>query len=164
LPLLGDLMQGLRGQFPSVERSRLSNELTRRLIGHMISDVIAETDKRVQEIRPWTAADVRAAGRPMVAFSAGMAETDKAIKGFLTPRMYREERVIAIMGDAQRVVRDLFARFMERPEDMPADWGRGVAGDAPALARRVADFIAGMTDRFALAEHARLFDSTPDLR
>src|SRR5690606_5178362 len=112
----------------------------------------------------WTAADIRSAGKPVVDFSADMAATDKAIKVFLTPRMYREERVISIMGDAQRVVRDLFARFMERPEEMPADWRRDIAQDGPARARRVADFIAGMTDRFALAEHARLFDSTPDLR
>lgn len=164
LPLLGDLMRNLRSQYPNVERSRLANELTRRQIGQMIGDVIAETDKRIQEIKPWTAADIRSAGKPVVAFSSDMAATDKAIKAFLTPRMYREERVIAIMGDAQRVVRDLFERFMERPEEMPADWGRGIAEDGPARARRVADFIAGMTDRFALAEHARLFDSTPDLR
>jgi len=164
LPLLGDLMSELRSQYPDVERSRLANELTRRLIGRMISDVIVETDRRVQDLKPWTAADVRSAGKPVVAFSARMAAIDKAVKAFLTPRMYREERIIAIMGDAQRVVRDLFGRFMERPEEMPADWGRGLAGDAPARARRVADFIAGMTDRFALSEHARLFDSTPDLR
>jgi dGTPase len=164
LPPLSDLMRELRDQYPHVERSRLANEITRRLISSMIGDVVAETDKRILETKPWTAADVRSAGKPVVAFSTGMAATDKAIKAFLTPRMYREERVIAIMGDAQRVVRDLFTRFMERPEEMPADWGRDLADDGPDRARRVADFIAGMTDRFALAEHARLFDSTPDLR
>jgi dGTPase len=164
LPVLGDLLRELLSQYPDLERSRLANELTRHLIGRMISDVIAETDKLVQDLKPWTAADIRSAGKPMVTFSPGMAATDKAIKAFLTPRMYREERVIAIMGDAERVVRDLFARFMERPEELPADWGRGLAGDGAIRARRVADFIAGMTDRFALAEHARLFDSTPDLR
>jgi dGTPase len=164
LPPLSDLMRELRDQYPHVERSRLANEITRRLISSMIGDVVAETDKRILETKPWTAADVRSAGKPVVAFSTGMAATDKAIKAFLTPRMYREERIIAIMGDAERVVRDLFTRFMERPDEMPADWGRRLADDGPDRARRVADFIAGMTDRFALAEHARLFDSTPDLR
>ncbi len=165
VPLLGELLRDLHGQYPNVERSRLVNELTRRLIARMITDVIAETDRRVHAITPWTAGDIRAAGRHVVDFSSAMAATDKAIKGFLTPRMYREERVIAIMGDAERVVRDLFERFMERPDELPEDWGAGLAGkSAAARARRIADFIAGMTDRFALVEHARLFDSTPDLR
>jgi len=165
VPLLSELLRDLRNQYPNVERSRLVNELTRRLIAHMIGDVIAEADRRIHDLKPWTAGDIRAAGRPVVTFSPAMTATDKAIKGFLTPRMYREERVIKIMGDAQRVVRDLFERFMERPDELPEDWGRGLMDkNGPVRARRIADFIAGMTDRFALAEHARLFDSTPDLR
>ena len=93
-----------------------------------------------------------------------MAEADAAIKGFLYPRMYRHERISRIMGDAQGVVRDLFAHFAARPDDMPADWRHGLAQiDEAGRARRIADFIAGMTDRYALIEHARLFDSTPEL-
>jgi dGTPase len=94
-----------------------------------------------------------------------MAAADRAIKEFLTPRMYRHERVLSIMEDAQRIVRDLFERYTGRPEDLPAEWGRELAArDGLARVRLIADFIAGMTDRFAQAEHARLFDSTPDLR
>jgi dGTPase len=131
----------------------------------MIADVIAETDRRVSELAPWTAADIRSAGKPIVGFSRSMAEADRAIKAFLTPRMYRHERVLSIMADAQRIVRELFERYMARPEDLPAEWGRDLAArDGLARVRVVADFIAGMTDRFAQAEHARLFDSTPDLR
>jgi dGTPase len=165
LPILGDLLQGLRKSYPNVERARLVNELTRRLIARMIADVVTETDRRVSELGPWTVADIRAAGKPIVAFSEPTADADRAIKEFLTPRMYRHERVLSIMEDAQRIVRDLFERYLERPGDLPAEWGRELASrDGLARVRLIADFIAGMTDRFAQAEHARLFDSTPDLR
>jgi dGTPase len=165
VPVLGELLRGLQKRYPDVEHSRLVNELTRRLIAQMIADVIAETDRRVSELAPWTAADIRSAGKPIVGFSRSMAEADRAIKAFLTPRMYRHERVLSIMADAQRIVRELFERYMARPEDLPAEWGRDLAArDGLARVRVVADFIAGMTDRFAQAEHARLFDSTPDLR
>jgi dGTPase len=75
--------------------------------------------------------------------------------------MYRHQRIMRIIGDAEAVVADLFARYMKRPRDLP--W-RDVPADEPARARQIADFIAGMTDRYALSEHARLFDSTPELR
>jgi len=165
LPVLGELLRALRKRYPHVEHSRLVNELTRRLIAQMITDVIAETDRRVSELAPWTAADIRSAGKPTVGFSRSMAEADRAVKAFLTPRMYRHERVLSIMADAQRIVRELFEHYVARPEDLPAEWGRELATlDGLARVRLIADFIAGMTDRFAQAEHARLFDSTPDLR
>jgi dGTPase len=165
LPVLGELLRALRKRYPQVEHSRLVNELTRRLIAQMIADVIAETDRRVSELAPWTAADIRSAARPTVDFSRSMAEADRAVKAFLTPRMYRHERVLSIMADAQHIVRELFEHYVARPENLPAEWGRELAAlDGLARVRLIADFIAGMTDRFAQAEHARLFDSTPDLR
>jgi dGTPase len=165
LPVIGPIFENLERRFPGVERSRIANELTRRLIAAMIADVIAETDRNILALSPWTAADIRDAGKPVVAFSAPMAEADKAIKAFLTPRMYRHERVMGTMEDAQRVVRDLFTHYMHHPDDLPAEWKRDFASRGEAdRARRVADFIAGMTDPFALAEHARFFDSTPELR
>jgi dGTPase len=94
-----------------------------------------------------------------------MAEADRAIKGFLYPRMYRHPRVMRIMADAEGVVCALFARYAERPRDMPAEWAQVTEADDDAgRLRRIADFIAGMTDRYAQGEHARLFDSTPELR
>ena len=94
----------------------------------------------------------------MIAFSPMMASTDRAIKEFLWTYMYRHPRVTDVMSHAEEVVRDLFARFFVQPQDMPGDWAHGLdAADAPGRARRVADFIAGMTDGFALSEHARLF-------
>ena len=94
-----------------------------------------------------------------------MAEADTAIKSFLWTRVYRHEKVMRVMDQAAAVLRDLFARYLAHPADLPAEWNEGLAGlDEASRARRVADFIAGMTDRYALAEHARLFDSTPELR
>jgi dGTPase len=131
----------------------------------MIEDVIAETGRRLAALAPRSADDVRAASAAVAAFSPAMAETDKAIKGFLQPHMYRHPRIARIMADAEGVVQDLFAHYNTRFEDMPAEWSEGLGGaDEPTRARRIADFIAGMTDRFALVEHARLFDSTPELR
>jgi dGTPase len=94
-----------------------------------------------------------------------MAEAERAIKGFLYPRMYRHPRIMRIMGDAEGVVCDLFARYAEWPQEIPAEWAQNVGADgAETRLRRIADFIAGMTDRYALIEHARLYPSTPELR
>jgi dGTPase len=98
-------------------------------------------------------------------FSPAVAEADGAIKDFLETRMYRHARVMRVMDDAAQVVRELFARYSQRAGALPAEWSEGLADtDEGGRARRIADFIAGMTDRYALAEHARLFDSTPELR
>jgi dGTPase len=109
--------------------------------------------------------EVRNAPHPVVGFSPVMGEADRAIKGFLYPRMYRHERIMRIMGDAEGVVRDLFGHYVECSKDMPAEWCVGLdPADKAGRARRVADFIAGMTDRYAIVEHTRLFGSTPELR
>jgi dGTPase len=165
LPLVGELLADLRRRYPALERTRLVSELTRRLIARMIADVIAETDRRVIELSPWSGADVRLARAPVVRFSEQLAPVDRAIKEFLTPRMYRHERVLTIMDDAQRVVRELFAHYMRRVEDLPEEWSRGLAAASEAArARRICDFIAGMTDNYTLAEHTRYFADTPALR
>jgi len=77
--------------------------------------------------------------------------------------MYRSDRVMLVMGEAEQFVRDLYAHFAAHPDDLPAEWGEGLA-DPATRARRIADYIAGMTDRYALVEHARLFPTTPELR
>jgi dGTPase len=165
VPLIRDILGGIRHQHPALDPSRLVHELVRRLITQMIEDVIAETGARLRALAPRAADDVRHAAHPVGAFSPAMAEADRAIKGFLYPRMYRHDRIMRIMGDAERLVGALFARYLDRPDDMPAEWVQIVdSGDAAARSRHIADFIAGMTDRYALMEHARLFDSTPELR
>jgi dGTPase len=165
VPLIGDLVQRIRSEHPRVDSGHLAHELVRRLITRMIEDVIAETGERLLTLAPRSADDVRHAAAPVVGFSPPMAEADRAIKGFLYPRMYRHARIMRIMGDAEAVVCALFARYVEKPHDLPAEWAQiAEAGDDAARLRRIADFIAGMTDRYALGEHARLFDSTPELR
>jgi dGTPase len=163
--LVRDILGVIRAGNANLDAHRQGHELVRRLIARLIEDVIAETGRRLRALAPGSAADVRRAGGPVGAFSAAMAEADRAIKGFLYPHMYRHARVVRIMSEAEGVVGDLFARYAQRPADMPAEWAQGIeAGDDEGRMRRIADFIAGMTDRYALVEHARLFDSTPELR
>jgi dGTPase len=163
--LPGRIIGEVRSSHPGLDAARQVHELIRRLIGLLIEDVIAETGRKLAALAPRTADDVRLAKAPVAGFSAVVGEADRAIKAFLETRMYRHARVMRVMDEAAGVLRDLFARYSAHPRDLPAEWSEGLDGLAEAArARRIADFIAGMTDRFALAEHARLFDSTPELR
>jgi dGTPase len=163
--LIGDILREIRGAYAPLDAGREAHELMRRLITRLIEDVIAQTGRRLQTLAPRRADDLRLAGEPAVGFSADMAAADRAIKGFLSVRMYRHERIGRIMGEAEKVVCDLFARYAAAPEDVPAEWVQNAdAGEEPGRLRRIADFIAGMTDRYALIEHARLFEVTPELR
>jgi dGTPase len=165
MALIRDILRAIRKQHPALDAPRLVHELVRRLITAMIEDVTVETAGRLRRLAPHSSDDVRHAGQPVAGFSPAMAEADRAIKGFLYPRMYRHERIMRIMGDAERLVCGLFARYLERRGDMPAEWAQTAdEADEAARLRHIADFIAGMTDRYALLEHARLFDSTPELR
>jgi dGTPase len=157
VPLIGDIRAEIDARSPGIEPARRTHELVRRLIARMIEDVIGHSKRLIAERAPCSVEDIRRAGALVVAFSPDMAAADRAIKAFLFPRMYRHPRIARIMDDAQAVVSDLFAHYMRAPGDLP--WR-----DGPAGPREVADFIAGMTDRYALSEHARLFDSTPELR
>ncbi|MCC6890106.1 MAG: deoxyguanosinetriphosphate triphosphohydrolase [Hyphomicrobiales bacterium] len=162
---LRDILATIRRAYAAIEPARAGHELVRRVITRLVEDVIGETAARLARLAPRSGDDVRAASAPVVAFSAAMAEADRAIKGFLYPRMYRHHRVTRIMGEAETVVTNLFWRYAEHPGDLPADWSHGShASDEAAHLRRIGDFIAGMTDRYALIEHARLFRSTPELR
>jgi dGTPase len=163
--IVGDIVAEIDAQFPNVEANRRVHETVRRLITRMIEDVIAETGRRAAALKPGTAAQVRHAAGPLVAFSPAMQQADAAVKGFLRPRMYRHAKVMRVMGEAERVVRDLFAHYSDKSTDLPVEWAGGIdPRDEAARARRIADYIAGMTDRYAQIEHARYFDSTPELR
>lgn len=163
VPVIGAIVQEIDTQHPGLDGGRRVHELIRRQITRMIEDVIAETERRIALLRPRTAAEVRAAGQASVAFSSEMEAGDADIKGFLYPRMYRHPRVARIMEDAEGIVSDLFAHYSKSPESLPEEWAHVPRDDADR-ARRIADFIAGMTDRYAMIEHARYFDTTPDLR
>jgi dGTPase len=100
----------------------------------------------------------------MIAFSAGLVAADKAIKTHLWHNVYRHPRVMQVMTAAEGVVERLFERYWRDPEALPEEWRHGLdPGDSDRRARRIADFLAGMTDRYALREHRRLFDASPDL-
>jgi dGTPase len=165
IPAAAAIIADIRAAFPKLDEPRVAHEFVRRLIGLLIEDVIAEANRRLAKLDPQSADEVRGAPAAIAAFSAATASAEAAIKTFLNNRMYRHDRVQRVMNEAARVVRELFARYSARPGDLPAEWGEGLAhaGDKER-ARHIADFIAGMTDRYALAEHARLFDSTPELR
>jgi dGTPase len=162
LPLAREVLDEIAARHPGLSGRRQIHELVRRLITRMIEDVIACSQARIAALGPADSGDIRRTGTPVVAFSPAMAAADRAIKDFLFPRMYRHPRVMRIMGDAEAVVQALFARYERDPRELP--WRRDEPERGPVPLREIADFIAGMTDRYALSEHERLFDSTPELR
>jgi dGTPase len=165
VPFLAELIAEVDGRWPLLEAPRRIHEVVRRVITRFVEDAIRESGHRIGELGPKSAEDIRAAGRPVVAFSVETAEADRAVKAFLYPRMYRHPRVVRIREEADAILRDLFRRFMADPAAMPEEWRAGLErADESRLARRVADYIAGMTDNYALSEHRRLFPATPELR
>jgi dGTPase len=163
--LIKGILQEIRAAYGPLDGTRTAHELVRRLITRMIEDVIIEARARLLALSPRDAADLRTAPDIVVAFSAGMAATERAIKSFLNLRMYRHARIGRIMQEAEGVVSDLFARYLAAPQDLPVEWAaQGEGGQEAGRLRRIGDFIAGMTDRYALVEHARLFAATPNLR
>ena len=163
IPFLRALLAEIEHKHPSLERPRAIHELGRRIITHFVEDVIAEARRRFDAARPVSAEALRHAGQPMLAFSPAIAAADRDIKAFLYPHVYREARIMRIRKQADGVLCALFARYMEQPSDMPPEWAGAAAGGAPLRARAVADYIAGMTDRYALAQHRRLFGDAPTL-
>jgi dGTPase len=151
--------------YPGLDDDRRGAELVRELISYLIGSVFSETRRRLALVKPKSAEDVRHHGEGLVAFSTDVAQAEAGIKAFLKQHMYRHPRVMGVMGEAEQILFDLFARYQKAPGDLPAEWLPPEGGDSETeRARRIGNFIAGMTDRFALTEHQRLFDSTPDLR
>lgn len=163
VPLIGEMVTDIDARFPGLDQSRRAAELVRELISHLIGDVVTETQRRLAEVAPASADDIRALERPTASFSATMITTEKAIKAFLFKRMYRHERVMGIMNDAETIVRNLFGHYRANTGDLPPGWLPAGASEVERV-RGIGDFIAGMTDRFAIGEHQRIFDLTPELR
>lgn len=165
LPLVGPALVEIRRVHGELDHHRLTQEITRRLITAMVEDVITETRARLDGLRPTSSDDIRRAARATAAFSDTMAATDRAIKKFLFASVYRAEAVMEVMRAAEQTVEDLHGLYMADPARLPAEWRRDLdTADKAALARRAADYIAGMTDRFALLEHGRQFDRRVELR
>jgi dGTPase len=165
MPLTAAMIAEIDRAYPGLDEIRRGAELVRELIAYLIEAVTIETGRRLEAARPASVDDVRHYGRVLIAFPPDAAGAEAEIKAFLKLRMYRHERVMRVMGEAESILFDLFARYQRLPGDLPAEWlPPDGAGSETETARRIGNFIAGMTDRFAITEHQRLFDSTPELR
>jgi dGTPase len=162
--LIGPILADIRAAFPGLPPARAAHELVRRTITAMIADVLAEATRRIAAAGVESADDVRRAGEGLIRFSPHLVQSEAALKRFLYENVYRSEPVMRPARQAEGIVAGLFAAFFADPALMPDEWGRGLGGsDAFHIARRVADYIAGMTDRYAVSEHQRLFGNSPDL-
>ena len=160
VPFVDGLMHEIDDLHPGLEQPRAIHELTRRVITRFIEDAIGESSRRIAEAVVDSPEAVARAGRTLVGHSAAIETADRDIKGFLTARMYHHPDVKKVRERADSIVRRLFEAYMSDPSAMPPEWA---AKADERRARAVADYIAGMTDRFAIADHARLFDAAFDL-
>jgi dGTPase len=166
MPLTSEMIAEIARHYPVLDDARRGAELVRELISYLIGAVISEAHKRLDAAAPQSVDDVRNHGDVLITFPAGVAQAEADIKAFLKQHMYRHSRVMRVMGEAEQILFDLFARYQQVPGDLPPEWlpQGGEIETETERARRIGNFIAGMTDRFAMTEHQRLFDSTPDLR
>ena len=155
VPFVEGAWAGVRARYPDVEEARLHPELVREQIGLMVIDVIAETRRRVAEAGVESTEDVRAAGRPLAGFSEGMAAAERELKTYLYANMYRSPPLLAVQAEAKRVIADLFAAYRADPRLIPVQRRPADAPLVPTL-RAVSDFVAGMTDRYAITQHNQL--------
>ncbi len=157
VPHVAEIYRTVAQQYPRIDPARLIQEVVRRLIDAMVNDVLAETRRRIREADPISAAAVRALPHPVVAFSPAMVQKDRDIKSFLFEHMYRHPSVTRETESARQIVRELFEGFMAAPDRLPEPWRRLTGEPATdGTARVVADYIAGMTDRYATRAHQRL--------
>ncbi len=158
VPIVGEAFADVRERYPDISEDRMIHEAVRDLIGYMVSDVLAETRERLAFHNPQSAQDIRDLERPVVAFSEGFRGKEKALRTFLYDNMYRHYKVNRMMGQASRVVSELFELFINDPDILPTELRRQCDGPhTQKTARVVCDYISGMTDGFALSEHKKLF-------
>jgi dGTPase len=165
IPLVGQALGSVLAAYPDLETTRLTHETVRRVISGMVADVLSHGAKSVAKTGVKSSDSVRELSKPLITFSAQMHENNKVLQAFLSKGMYRHPRVLEIMARAQRVIRDLFEAYMNDEKLLPDDWRENhPISDQSRHARQVCDFIAGMTDRYALDQHKRLFDLDPLFR
>ncbi|HEX6376819.1 MAG TPA: deoxyguanosinetriphosphate triphosphohydrolase [Allosphingosinicella sp.] len=155
VPLIARAWGEVRARYPDVDEARLVPELVRDQIGLMVGDVLDETARRIREAGVADVEDVRGAGRMLAGFPAALAAEEQALKRFLHARMYNAPPVLAVRDEAQRVLAGLFAAYRDDPARLPSGW-LGDRSDETAALRAIGDFIAGMTDRYAIARHREL--------
>ena len=162
IPFVETLLGEIDDLHPRLEEPRVIHELTRRVITRFIEDAIAESRRRIAESKVDSPEAVASAGRSLVGHSAEIEAADRRVKAFLLAHMYRHPEVRRVRERADAILRRLFKAYLADPSAMPPDWA--AKAQQSERARAVADYIAGMTDRFAIAEHARLFDGASELR
>ena len=159
IPIVGEVFRAVRTDHPVLDGQRLVYEAVRRLIGLWIDDLLEETQRRIARHSPKSAEEVRALDEPLVAFSEDLDQRQKALRAFLFERMYKHYKVNRMRSQAKRILKELFDVFLNEPGTLPPPWRQdAVQADEPRRARLVCDYIAGMTDNFAIEEHRRLFD------
>lgn len=159
VPLIGPQIESAWRDYPDCDATIIRLEAVRRMIGAMVDDVLAETVRRVEQGKVQGPEDVRLLGHALISFSRDMAEDLAALRRFLMERMYRHWKVNRTRSQARRILAEMFQLFMAEPEVMPTEWfQRSLGRDQAGRARVVCDYIAGMTDRFAIEEHRRLFN------
>ena len=165
VPLPATILSAVERRYPGLDAGRTAHEYMRRQITAMVEDVIRQSTLRLARLNPECADDVRRAAYPVVVFSEEMKSAEREIKSFLWTNFYRHRAVMAVMDQAETVVEQLFDAYAADPALMPGEWAADSADRGePDVKRRIGDFLAGMTDTFALDEHRRLFDRTPELR
>ncbi|MDA0780738.1 MAG: deoxyguanosinetriphosphate triphosphohydrolase [Proteobacteria bacterium] len=160
LPIVGNMFRELANEFTNLSESRLIHEANRRMINRMVVDLTRHTLKNIKDFNIETVDDIRNLDRPVVGFSKGMHENVKTIKEFLNENMYKHYKVSRMTSKAKRIIQDLFAILNTEPECLPNDWREKAlnAENANKRSEVVVDYIAGMTDRYAIDEHKKLFD------
>lgn len=159
IPVVAQLIDEVQLTYPGAAKDVLIHELVRRLINRMVADLMVESGRRLKELDPKEPDDIRNAGAPIIAFGRNISNAVAELKEFLAERMYRHYLVNRMGSKAKRVVTDLFELYISEPECLPTDWNeKAPEPNSAETARVVSDFIAGMTDRFAFREHAKLFD------
>ncbi len=165
MPITSRLMDEIEKQYKNLEPRRTIFELNRRLIGTMVKNVVEQSKLNFKKYGITSVSDIRNAPTTMVHFTDTMLEELEELRFFLMSWVYRDIRVESIMTDAARIAKELFLRYMEQPQELPEIWhNSAIEADEKTRARLICDFVAGMTDRFAIQEHRRLFDVTPELR
>ena len=159
VPHVAAVFARVRAEYPDIAETRLVHEAVRRLIGDMVEDVLAETGRRISGAAPESVTDIRNLTEAVVAFSPSMSEKERTLKDFLFRHMYRHEAVVEQTGRARVVVKQLFEMFIGNPQKLPLEWRRAASSpNSPETARIAADYIAGMTDQYALREHRQLIE------
>ncbi len=159
VPLVGEVFEAVKAEYPFLDSRRIVAEAVRRLIGLWINDLVAETQRRIKKHKPKSAQDIRELDEPIVAFSKELDDKQRVLRAFLYERMYKHYRVNRMRSKARRILRDMFQLFHAEPNTLPPPLRQDAEQcSGERRARIVCDYIAGMTDNFAIEEHRRMFN------